>query len=62
MVSLVGSLKRLKGSAYFSRKAACDAASSGETPNTGTPSSLRALHSSRKPQASTVQPGVSSSG
>src|SRR5262245_38625093 len=62
IVFLDGSDSSVNGSLYFARNFVCDAASSAETPSTTTPSFCSVFQSSRNPQASFVQPGVSSFG
>src|SRR6186713_1343717 len=57
-----GSDSSANGSLYFARNFWCDVASSPDTPRTTTPSFWSVFQSSRKPQASFVQPGVSSFG
>src|SRR5262249_29171666 len=55
-----GSASSVNGSENFSLNFTCDASSSGLTPRTTAPRCSNSVYASRKPHASTVQPGVSS--
>src|SRR5262245_13010540 len=57
-----GSARSVNGSENFSLNFTCDASSSGLTPSTTAPRCSNSEYTSRKPHASTVQPGVSSLG
>jgi len=57
-----GSASSGKSSWYLAANFWCEASVSAETPNTATPAVAKAARWSRKPQASFVQPGVSSFG
>src|SRR5882762_3762627 len=57
-----GSESSVNGSRYFCANFVCDSPESAETPSTTTPAFCSSLLRSRKPQASLVQPGVSSLG
>ena len=61
-IFLSSSASSVNGSLYFSANRAWDFAESILTPSTTAPRFLNAANSSRKPQASFVQPGVSSLG
>ncbi len=62
MTAWSGSESSGKGRAYLSTNFRCEAPSSGETPSTTVPVAWISPQRSRKPQASFVQPGVSSFG
>jgi hypothetical protein len=57
-----GSESSVNGSRYFAANFACESGESAETPSTITPARCSSFQRSRKPQASLVQPGVSSFG
>jgi len=59
---LSGSERRVNGSFYLAMNFWWDSALSGEMPSTTAHSPLISFQKSRKPQASLVQPGVSSLG
>ena len=57
-----GSDSSVNGSRYFCANFVCDSPESDEMPSTTTPAFCSSLFRSRNPQASLVQPGVSSLG